>query len=52
MLQERRPTFHRLRFNLICQLQAEVWLIIYNDRLHNHSEYMRGRPPHEILDNH
>ena len=55
MLQECwRPAFHRRHFTSIRQLQAEAdaWLITYNHRRRNHSDYMRGRTPHEILDNH
>ena len=55
MLQECwRPAFHRRHFSSIRQLQAEAdaWLITYNHRRRNHSDYMRGRTPHEILDNH
>ncbi len=41
-------------FTSIRQLQAEAdaWLITYNHRRRNHSDYMRGRTPHETLDNH
>jgi transposase InsO family protein len=52
MLQECwRPAFHRRHFTSIRQLQAEAdaWLITYK---RNHSDYMRGRTPHQILDNH
>ncbi len=55
MLQECwRPAFHRRHFTSIRQLQAEAdaWLITYNHRRRNHGDYMRGRTPHEILDNH
>jgi transposase InsO family protein len=55
MLQECwRPAFHRRHFTSIRQLQAEAdaWLITYNHRRRNHSDYMRGRTPHKILDNH
>jgi transposase InsO family protein len=55
MLQECwRPAFHRRHFTSIRQLQAEAdaWLIAYNRRRRNHSDYMRGRTPQEILDNH
>jgi transposase InsO family protein len=47
-----RPAFHRRRFTSIRQLQAEAdaWLIGYNHRRRNHSDYMRGRTPAEILD--
>ena len=49
-----RPAFHRRRFTSIRQLQAEAdaWLVHYNSRRRNHGDYMRGRTPHEILDNH
>ena len=49
-----RPAFHRRRFISIRQLQAEIdaWLIHYNTRRRNHSDFMRGRTPLEILDTH
>jgi transposase InsO family protein len=49
-----RPAFHRRRFSTIRQLQAEAdaWLIGYHHRRRNHSDYMRGRTPATILDNH
>ena len=49
-----RPAFHRRHFTSIRQLQAEAdaWLITYHHRRRNHGDYMRGRTPHEILDNH
>jgi len=49
-----RPAFHRRRFTSIRQLQAEAdaWLVTYNRRRRNHGDYMRGRTPQEILDNH
>ncbi len=49
-----RPAFHRRRFTSVRQLQAEAdaWLITYNRRRRNHGDYMRGRTPQEILDNH
>ncbi len=55
MLQECwRPAFHRRRFTSRRQLQAaaDAWLITYNHRRRNHSDYMRGRTPHQILSNH
>jgi transposase InsO family protein len=55
MLQECwRRAFHRRHFGTIRQLQAEAdaWLITYNRRRRNHGDYMRGRTPQEILDNH
>ena len=49
-----RPAFHRRRFTAIRQLQAEAdaWLVTYHHRRRNHGDYMRGRTPHQILDNH
>jgi len=55
MLQECwRPAFHRRHFGSIRQLQSEAnaWLVRYNTRRRNHSDYMAGRVPAEILDNH
>lgn len=55
MLQECwRPAFHRRRFNSVRQLQSEAnaWLIRYNTRRRNHGDYMAGRRPADILDNH
>ena len=49
-----RPAFHRRRFTSIRQLQAEIdsWLVHYNTRRRNHSDYMRGRTPAELLSLH
>ena len=49
-----RPAFHRRHFSSIRQLQSEVdaWLITYHHRRRNHGDYMRGRTPRQILDNH
>ncbi len=46
-----RPAFHRRRFMSVRQLQAEVdtWLVHYNTRRRNHSDFMRGRTPKQIL---
>ena len=55
MLQECwRPAFHRRHFTSLRQLQteADAWLIRYNTRRRNHSDYMTGRRPADILDNH
>jgi transposase InsO family protein len=55
MLQECwRPAFHRRRFASVRQLQAEAttWLVRYNTRRRNHGDYMAGRRPADILDNH
>lgn len=47
-----RPAFHRRRFISIRQLQAEAdtWLTRYHHRRRNHSDYMRGRTPAQLLD--
>lgn len=47
-----RPAFHRRRFTSIRQLQAEAdaWLARYHHRRRNHSHYMRGRTPAQLLD--
>jgi transposase InsO family protein len=49
-----RPAFHRRRFTSLGQLRGEVdtWLVGYNRRRRNHSDYMRGRTPLEILATH
>ena len=55
MLQECwRPAFHRRHFNSVRQLQTEAnaWLVRYNTRRRNHGDYMAGRRPIDILDNH
>ena len=55
MLQECwRPAFHRRRFTSVRQLQAEAetWLVHYNYRRRNHSDFMRGRTPRQVLDMH
>ena len=46
-----RPAFHRRRFSSIRQLQAEAdsWLTRYHHRRRNHSDYMRGRTPAQLL---
>jgi transposase InsO family protein len=49
-----RPAFHRRRFTSTRQLQAEAdsWLAHYNYRRRNHSNFMRGRTPRQVLDIH
>ena len=49
-----RPAFHRRRFTSIRQLQAEAdsWLVRYHQHRRNHSDFMRGRTPAEVLDSH
>lgn len=49
-----RPAFHRRRFTSLRQLQAEAdaWLVHYNTRRRNHSDFMRGRTPAEVLKSH
>jgi transposase InsO family protein len=46
-----RPAFHRRRFTSARQLQAEAdaWLVHYNTRRRNHSDYMRGRTPAQMM---
>jgi transposase InsO family protein len=46
-----RPAFHRRRFTSIRQLQAEIdaWLVHYNTRRRNHSDFMKGRTPRHLL---
>src|SRR5205085_2842000 len=49
-----RPAFHRRRFTSTRQLQAEIdtWLVHYNQRRRNYSDFMRGRTPRTVLDSH
>jgi transposase InsO family protein len=49
-----RPAFHRRRFETLGQLRAEIdtWLVDYNTRRPNHSDFMAGRTPHQVLDQH
>jgi transposase InsO family protein len=49
-----RPAFHRRRFDRLAQLRTELdsWLATYNTRRRNHSDYMRGRTPRQLLDTH
>jgi transposase InsO family protein len=49
-----RPAFHRRRFDRLTQLRAELdsWLVTYNTRRANHSDFMRGRTPRQVLDTH
>lgn len=49
-----RPAFHRRRFTSMRQLQAEAdaWLTTYNTRRRNHGDFMAGRTPRQVLDNH
>ncbi len=49
-----RPAFHRRRFDRLTQLRAELdsWLVTYNTRRKNHSDFMRGRTPRQVLDSH
>jgi transposase InsO family protein len=49
-----RPAFHRRRFDRLTQLRAEIesWLVTYNTRRANHSDFMRGRTPRQVLDEH
>jgi transposase InsO family protein len=49
-----RPAFHRRRFDRLTQLRAELdsWLVGYNTRRANHSDFMSGRTPRQVLDTH
>jgi transposase InsO family protein len=49
-----RPAFHRRRFDRVGQLRAEIdtWLVDYNTRRANHSDFMAGRTPRQVLDQH
>ena len=49
-----RPAFHRRRFSSLRQLQAEAdaWLHRYNTRRRNHGDFMHGRTPRRVLDEH
>jgi transposase InsO family protein len=49
-----RPAFHRRRFDRLGQLRAEIdtWLVDYNTRRPNHSDFMAGRTPRQALDQH
>jgi transposase len=49
-----RPAFHRRRFDRLTQLRAELdsWLVTYNTRRRNDSDFMRGRTPRQVLDTH
>jgi transposase InsO family protein len=49
-----RPAFHRRRFQSLGQLRGEIesWLVTYNTRRPNHSDFMRGRTPRQVLDQH
>jgi transposase InsO family protein len=49
-----RPAFHRQRFDRLRDLdnQLQGWLDRYNTRRRNHSEFMRGRTPLQVLRNH
>ena len=46
-----RPAFHRRLFTSARQLQAEAdaWLVHYNTRRRNHSDYMHGRTPAHMM---
>jgi hypothetical protein len=53
MVQEcRRPAFHLRHLAPIRQLQADPCLVRYKNRRCNHSDFMRGRTPKQLLDNH
>ena len=49
-----RPAFHRQRFESVSELdrQLQGWLDRYNRRRRNHSDFMRGRTPLQVLHSH
>lgn len=49
-----RPAFHRQRFDRLDELdnQFQGWLHRYNTRRRNHSDFMRGRTPLDVLNSH
>lgn len=49
-----RPAFHRRAFTSLSQLraQADTWLVDYNHRRHNHGDFMHGRTPAQVLQEH
>ena len=49
-----RPAFHRQRFDTIGELDTQLqgWLRRYNTRRRNHSDFMRGRIPLQVLNSH
>ena len=49
-----RPAFHRRRFSEHPSTPSRDrrWLIHYNTRRRNHSDYMHGRTPRQVLDTH
>jgi transposase InsO family protein len=49
-----RPAFCRQRFDTLRELDAQLqgWLHRYNTRRRNHSAFMRGRIPLEVLNQH
>ncbi len=49
-----RPAFHRQRFDHLGHLDGQLqgWLDRYNTRRRNHSDFMRGRTPLQVLTSH
>jgi transposase InsO family protein len=49
-----RPAFHRQRFDTLGELDTQLqgWLHRYNTHRRNHSDFMRGRTPLEVLQSH
>ena len=49
-----RPAFHRQRFETLAELDTQLqgWLHRYNTRRRNHSDFMRGRTPLQVLHHH
>lgn len=49
-----RPAFHRQRFDTLGELDSQLqgWLHQYNTHRRNHSDFMRGRIPLQVLNSH
>lgn len=49
-----RPAFHRQHFARVIDLdqQLQGWIDRYNTRRRNHGDFMRGRSPRHVLDQH
>ena len=42
----------QIRLSRQLQAEADSWLVRYNTRRCNHSDFTRGRTPKQLLDNH
>ena len=49
-----RPAFHRQRFDTLAELDRvlQAWLARYNTHRRNHGNYMHGRTPTQLLNQH